>query len=255
MTAGLRWRGVGLTDRGLVRATNQDAYAVENTLGLWVVADGMGGHAGGDVASRLAVETVVRHVSERTRPSRSQRAGGDDDELLRGAIAAAQGAILDQARRQRALAGMGTTCVVLRIADGAGLRATLAHVGDSRAYRWRGDRLTPLTRDHGLVEDYVSRGLLTPAQALTHPMRHVLTRALGIEDAWEPDLGAHELHVGDLLLLCTDGLTKMVADERIGEILRRQGSSPERSCEALVQEALRRGGEDNVTVLVCTAQA
>ena len=243
------WRGTGLTDRGLVRSSNQDAFAMEDPLQLWVVADGMGGHAGGDVASRLAIDAVTTRV--RGGIGAGETAPAEDERLLRDAIAAAQRAILDEARGRAELTGMGTTCVALRIAGAPRPHATIAHVGDSRAYRLRGSRLEQLTRDHSLIDDYIRRGLVSPAQAFTHPLRHVLSRALGTETC-EPDVAVHDLEDTDLILLCTDGLTKMITDDRIRDVLLREGPAPHRACEALVREALGRGGDDNVTVIICT---
>lgn len=224
---------------------------MEDPFQLWVVADGMGGHAGGEVASRLAVEAVVAQVRNGTGTG---EAPTSDERLLREAMAAAQRAILDDARKHPELTGMGTTCVALRITSAPRPRATIAHVGDSRAYRLRGNRLEQLTQDHSLIDDYVRRGLISAAQAFTHPLRHVLSRALG-SDTCEADAGVHELEDSDLLLLCTDGLTKMVKDERIADVLLRERATPDQACRALVQEALRQGGADNVTVIICTAAA
>ncbi len=247
------WRAAGLTDLGFVRSSNQDAFALEDALQLWVVADGMGGHAGGEVASRLAVDAVIAHA--RSRADIGAAAPSSAERLLQDAMAAAQRAILDEARAQTGLAGMGTTCVALRISAAPESFATIAHVGDSRAYRLRGDRLEQLTQDHSIVDDYVRRGLITPAQAFTHPLRHVLSRALGSENASDADVGTHDLEDSDLIMLCTDGLTKMVEDDRIGDLLRQERGAPDQACQALVQEALSRGGADNVTVIVCTRHA
>ncbi len=247
------WHGVGLTDRGLVRPSNQDAFAVVNHLGFWVIADGMGGHAGGEVASRLAVESVVRHVQAVADETPARPTDQTEDEpLLRQAIEAAQQAVLDHARANPLLSGMGTTIVVLRIASGPTPRATLAHVGDSRAYRLRAGALTPLTRDHSLVEEYIRQGLMSSQEAFSHPLRHVLTRAIGMQDAAEPNVATHALQPDDVLLLCTDGLTKMMTDEQIAATLHADGRTPDRACPALVGEAIRCGGSDNVTV-VCVA--
>ncbi len=249
------WRGAGLTDRGLVRSSNQDAFAVEDALQLWVVADGMGGHAGGDVASQLAVNSVVTRVRSRASTGEAAAPPASDERVLHEAIAAAQRAILDEARAHTELTGMGTTCVALTISRAPGPVATIAHVGDSRAYRLRGNRLEQLTQDHSVIDDYIKRGLVTPAQAFTHPLRHVLSRALGSENGCDPDVGVHDLEDSDLILLCTDGLTKMIKDERIADVLLRERAAPDQACQALVQEALSHGGADNVTVIICTARA
>ena len=248
------WRGAGLTDRGRLRPSNQDAFAVMNDLDLWIVADGMGGHAGGEVASRLAVESVIKQIEATVAKTTTHPAHqADDRSLLRQAIESAQQTILDQASAHPELTGMGTTIVTLRISSGAPAQATLAHVGDSRAYLLRAGSLTPLTRDHSLVEDYVRRGLISPDQVFQHPLGHVLTRALGIADAAESDISVHTVQPDDLLLLCTDGLTKMLNDDRVAAIVSAAGRSPESACRALVEEANRLGGEDNITVVVCAA--
>ncbi len=254
MTGNGAWHGVGLTDRGLVRPSNQDTFTVSNHLGLWVLADGMGGQAGGEVASGLAVESVITHVQATAGDTAAGPTGHDGDELLvRRAIETAQQAVLAHAQARPALTGMGTTIVVLRISSDPSPRATLAHVGDSRAYRFRTGTLTLLTRDHSLVEEYIRQGRMSSQEAFTHPLRHVLTRAIGIEGAAEPDVSVHVLQPDDVLLLCTDGLTKMLNDEQIATTLHNAGRSPDTACRALVDEAIRCGGNDNVTVVICTA--
>jgi len=225
---------------------------VRDDLGLWVVADGMGGPPGGDIASRLAVETitgyVVAHLSEaesRARPGTRAR-----DLLLAEAIQAANDAIREAAAQQPDLEGMGTTVVALHIPPGPEPTALIAHVGDSRAYVLRDGRLLPLTRDHSLVEEYIERGLLTPATARQSPLSHVLTRAVGTDPRVTPDLASHALLPDDVLLLCTDGVTKMLEDEAIAELLKKTAHSPATVCRALVDEANRLGGHDNSTVIV-----
>ena len=243
------WTGVGQTDRGLLRHTNQDAFAVLNHLNLWVVADGMGGHPAGNVASRVAVASIA--------PQAEQHAellgeGGDYlDALLVGFLHSAHEAILEQGALSSELRGMGTTIVLVHIAIQPQPRAVVAHLGDSRAYVLRGDTLTQLTQDHTLVEIYIRDRILTPEQALTHPERHVLTRALGIGDRIAPEVRTYPLEQGDTVLLCTDGLTKMLDDSRIAATLQRAGKDPSRACSMLIDEAVRLGGEDNVTVVVC----
>jgi len=252
----LTWRGAGLTDIGRVRASNQDGFAVLNDVGLWIVADGMGGHAGGDVASRLAVESITEQVRRHAgTDSLSQARQAWTETQLRQLIEAAHHTIRNNAFEHPHLGGMGTTVVVLSIPSGSIPRLSLAHVGDSRAYLLRAGTLFQLTQDHSLVEEHVRSGRLSRQDAATHPLRHVLTRALGIEDAVEPDSSTHQLQPDDLILLCTDGLTKMLDDGRIADTLLYTGRSPEAACLALVEEANRRGGEDNVTVVVCAATA
>jgi protein phosphatase len=245
----LKWRGVGLTDIGRVRPTNQDAFAALNPLSLWVVADGMGGHAGGAVASRIAVETTREYIQANSDSLRRDRTD-HSRMLLQRAIAVSNNAILQEALTDPMLSGMGTTILILHITAGRDAVATVAHVGDSRAYLLRGTTCTPLTRDHSAVEEYVRQGWITPDQALTHPHRHLLSRALGTEAHVEPDIATHPLEPDDLLLLCTDGLTKMLDDRQIADTILGASSSPDAICRGLVEEANSRGGLDNTTVVI-----
>ena len=249
----MTWHGMGLSDIGLVRQSNQDAFAVHNHLGLWVIADGMGGHAGGDVASRIAVETITNffEVLARDRWSASdEQDPAPIEALLHEAIISSNQAIRLAAGRDRKLAGMGTTVVILLIAQGPSPCATIAHVGDSRAYLWRDKSLSQLTRDHSAVEEYVRHGLITREQAVAHPHRHILSRALGIDARVLPDISMHRLAPDDLVLLCTDGLTKMLDDSQIAHLLLQAGSASEAICRRLLEEANARGGMDNTTVVV-----
>lgn len=252
----LAWRGVGLTDVGQVRPSNQDAFAVLNDVGLWIVADGMGGHAGGDVASRLAVTSITEQARKHTdMDSLAQARQARTETLMRHLIETAHKTIRKRAFEEPRLSGMGTTIVVLGIQPGTTPQLTLAHVGDSRAYLLRGHTLSQLTQDHSLVEEHVRNGLLSPQEAAAHPLRHVLTRALGIGETVEPDISTHRLQPDDLILLCTDGLTKMLDDGQIADTLLHAGRSPEAACLALVEKANRRGGKDNVTVVICVGSA
>lgn len=249
MTPPAAWRGAGLTDRGHLRTSNQDAFAVLNDRGLWVVADGMGGGPGGDIASRIAVDSFVAGTEADPGATGGQTIAG----TLTRALQAVNEAIRAEAARRRELTGMGTTLVAVHIASApapAAPLATVAHVGDSRAYLIRGDRITALTRDHSWVEEQVRRGVITAAHAAGHPMRHVLSRALGAQATVEPDVSSQALLAGDRLLLCTDGLTKMLTDDEILEVVLRNPRADPALCEALVDAANRRGGEDNVTVVV-----
>jgi protein phosphatase len=252
----MTWHGAGLTDAGQVRPSNQDAYAVVNDLQLWIVADGMGGHPGGDVASRSAVDALAASIRAearlRKKPEQGAIAPEQCETEFRGAIADSNQALRDLALQSPDLAGMGTTVVALRIACGQVAYATVAHVGDSRAYLLRGRTLTPVTRDHSLVEDYVKVGLLSPDEALIHPLRHVLTRALGTDPQVEADICTFELEPSDRFLLCSDGLTKMLDDAQILEVLLGADRSQELACRALIQAANDRGGVDNTTVVVVT---
>lgn len=244
-----RWAGVGLTDRGLVREANEDASLVLNDLGLWIVADGMGGHPGGDVASRLAVEATADYV--RRHASAPSAEAGD---LLLRAIRHANERVRGEVRVRPELETMGTTIVVLHVGENPEPRATLAHVGDSRAYLVRDGCLQPLTTDHSYVEERIREGLLTREEARRHPYRHMLSRAVGIEPGVEPEVTSLSLRPEDLILLCTDGLTKMIEDEEILALLGK-AASQEEACRLLVEAANRRGGADNTTVVVVGSAA
>jgi protein phosphatase len=249
------WRGAGLTDRGRVRTSNQDAFAILDDLGLWVVADGMGGGPGGDIASRIAVDSFATALKKGKETPSQQSV----THALRQAIQVANEAIRAAARKRRELTGMGTTLVAAYIPasstpDGSSSQVTVLHVGDSRAYLFRHDTLTAMTRDHSWVEEQIRQGNLTPEHAAAHPLRHVLSRAVGSQAKVEPDTSSHTLQPGDRLLLCTDGLTKMLTDAEILAILLKQTGSGAAACRALVDEANRRGGEDNVTVILVSEE-
>jgi protein phosphatase len=250
-----QWIGYGLSDVGLIRTSNQDAMLVLNDLGIWAVADGMGGHAGGDVASGLAIAAIRRLAGEASPPPATTGPTSDSEWFLRTLVEAANHRVFEEGSTVRSLRGMGTTLVVLMIRDTPGPVAYLAHVGDSRAYLYREGTLRLLTRDHSLVEDYVRRGLLTRDQAATHPRRHVLTRAVGLDPTVEAEVTQLELEPNDRLILCTDGLTKMLDDQDLAVLVAKAAQRPAELSRALVEEANRRGGDDNVTVLVCARQA
>jgi serine/threonine protein phosphatase PrpC len=221
------------SDRGLVRETNEDSYLVRT--GLYAVCDGMGGARGGEVASQMACETLLELDLAEV-----------DEEKLRDAIAAANLAIVGRSLSEAELAGMGTTLTVA-VAREEGL--LIGHVGDSRAYLLHDGRLRQLTADHSWVGEMLRRGEITQAEAAIHPHRSIITRALGTDMIVEPDLFYVPFAPGDRLLLCSDGLSGMVSDEKIAEIL--GGSEgPQAVAEALVQAALAAGGDDNVTVVV-----
>ena len=221
------------THRGLVRQTNEDSFLVRK--GLYVVCDGMGGARGGEVASQMACERLVTLVP----------GSAGKDELL-AAIVDANGSIAARSLAEPHLLGMGTTLTSALIQDGTMI---LGHVGDSRAYLLHQGALRQLTDDHSWVGEMVRRGELTAAEAAVHPHRSVITKALGTEGDTTPDLLEIRPEPGDRLLLCSDGLSGMVSDEKIQEVLRRP-DGPQAAADALVQAALEGGGEDNVTVVV-----
>jgi len=220
------------TDIGLVRTNNEDSYLTDPAHGLAIVADGMGGHAGGEVASRITVETVSESLmaADSLWPfGRTQR----ERTRLVDAISNANRRVRDAAARDGALAGMGTTVVVLWV---RGRKAHVAHVGDSRIYRYRDDALVQLTRDHSWPSEEAA-------------MRNVLTRAVGAEDKVEIDYRLLDVARGDVFLLCSDGLTRPVGDEGIVSILREFKNGEEASAR-LIELAKKNGAPDNVTVVL-----
>jgi protein phosphatase len=254
----VNFESFGLTDRGLRRHHNEDQFLVRDDLGLYIVADGMGGHAAGEVAADLAVREVER-VIEATR-----NFGGDtwpedwDPKLdlsanrLVRAITSAHRRVTAAVDGDSGLRGMGST-IVVALVDWPHQEVTLGHVGDSRAYLVREGEMMQLTADHSWVHEQVLAGLLSEDAARTHPLKNVVTRALG--GAQEPvvDIGTHELKPGDQLLLCSDGLNTMLSDEEIQAVLKR-GADVTRTVHQLVAEANRRGGLDNITVVLARSR-
>lgn len=228
------------TDIGKLRRQNEDAAWFDEDRAVFAVADGMGGHLAGEVASRMAIEAVQRMAQENACPGIA---------ALREAVASAHEAILAHALDHIECAGMGTTLSVLWLGQNY---AYIAHVGDSRIYRLREGSLTQITQDHSLVEELVRAGLITREQARTHPRRNIITRALGTHGENEPDLLVTDVRDGDLFLLCTDGLTGMVTDEEIERVLRESGM--ETAADTLLSLALDAGGRDNVTLILCARE-
>jgi len=229
----MRVRTGARSDIGRLRQRNEDGYLIKEPL--FVVADGMGGHRGGDVASALALETIGSAAS----PGGTARGLVDD-------IKRANRAVLERGESDRDLRGMGTTLTAVLTEDA---RAHVVHVGDSRAYLLRDGALQQLTEDHTLVQRMVREGRLTEDEAAQHPQRSILTRALGVDEDIPVDELSLDIHPGDRLLLCTDGLTNMVERDRIQEILGSE-EDPQSACDKLIDEANRAGGDDNITVVV-----
>ena len=246
----MRLRACGLSDVGRSRDHNEDHFEIVSDGRLCVVADGMGGHGHGDLASRIAVEAILEHLGS------SVQANADDpaerSRRLEGAINSAHRKLLERVAADEELLGMGTTTVVILVDDGG---AVVAHVGDSRAYRLRQGVLEQLTEDHSWVNEQVRAGFLSVEQARSHPLKNVVTRALGGESGIQVDVGEIEVQPEDLYLLCSDGLTTMLRDEDIGERLRQVGEkSVEEVCSRLVGDANERGGLDNVTVVLLAVE-
>ena len=223
---------VALTDIGQIRNRNEDSYLLDPAASLFAVADGMGGHVAGDVASQTAVAALAAAFSE----TRS----------LLAAMQSANRAVIERARAESERAGMGTTLTAVHI---LGATAMIAHVGDSRLYRLRAGGLAQLTRDHTVAESMIERGQLTRLSAMQHPANSMLTRSIGSRADLEVDEGREQLSPGDVLLLCSDGLTSMITDDDVQAILQQEKSLAERAAD-LIEAANLRGGLDNVTVLL-----
>ena len=236
-------RAAAATDVGQRRQGNEDRYALAPALGLFLVADGMGGHTAGQVASELAAEATVRAVEA------LQGASSTLSERLRAAITSANRTIFQTAQGQPEFAGMGTTVVAILSDD---RRAALAHVGDSRAYLIRAGRIRQLTDDHSIVGELLRRQEISESAAREHPHRHVLTRALGVRETVEPDLAEITPQEGDLFVLCSDGLTAHVENHEICKVVSDLEDLQE-SCDELIDLANQRGGEDNITVVIARA--
>jgi PPM family protein phosphatase len=245
----LRFAARGASDVGRKRENNEDSFLVDEELGAFVVADGMGGHAGGGTASRLAVETIQAYLQQRRRDPELQRPDARLEDsplphLLRESVEAACMAIFQQALASPDLSGMGTTATALWLQGRYGF---VAHVGDSRAYLLRGDGLVQLSEDHSLVNEQLRAGLISADEARRSRFKNVITRSVGFEEDVLADLMGIELSVGDLFLLCCDGLTNLVEDQEIQQLALREPieSLPLR----LIGLANDRGGDDNITVV------
>lgn len=251
------WIGVGLTDIGRVRKINQDSFSVNNEHQLWVLADGMGGHAGGEVASTMTVETIPAYFhSQLNGISSSPIPAATLETIVAQAIESANQGIREQAGNNPDIKGMGTTVVAVAMTRTANRsQAVIAHTGDSRAYVLRNRTLSLWTRDHTLMEERLELNLITPDQVRTHPLRHVLTKALGIDPHAMPTVQTYDLEPTDVLLLCSDGLTKMLTDQEILSLLLKDSPNLDRMCNRLVETANRLGGEDNTTVVVIGADS
>jgi serine/threonine protein phosphatase PrpC len=245
------------TDVGLVRTNNEDNFGYDVRRGIFVVCDGMGGQAAGELASKIAVETLLNHFSRDLRDSSSQVFGRNFGEVseransLANAIQLANEAIHDAAQRTAELTGMGSTIVAVSV-EGKGKQYSIANVGDSRAYLIRGGNIQQLTSDHSLVMEQVRRGLITMEEAEQSKLQNVIVRALGIEESVEPDLQDREFDVGDVLLLCSDGLSRYVKEADLAETVCRS-TDLEKACEELIESAKAGGSDDNITCMLLRA--
>ena len=245
-TAVVHYMAAALTDRGRKRPSNEDAFGYSVEDGVYVVCDGMGGAAAGEIASSLAVDEMLRVLA-----SRNQNGEAPLPDAAKQAVFAANQAIYSRAQRNHRLSGMGTTLVALTAEE---RHVWVLNIGDSRCYRLRNGHLEQLTLDHSLVEEQVRAGRMTQAEALRSPLRNVITRALGTQCRVTPDIFELEAEPGDLFLLCSDGLTRELTDPIIESLLAND-LALEEMCARLVNAAKKAGGHDNITCLLVRAAA
>jgi len=245
----------GLTDIGRKRNHNEDSFLIDDELQLYVVADGMGGHAGGGTASRMAVETIDREL-------RSSRLGKDNPflksailqesplpEFIRTAVERACVSIFNAAQDDPRLAGMGTTVIAMVVHDN---QAFFAHVGDSRAYLIRSNTIQQISEDHSLVNEQIKAGMITPEEAKHSRYKNIITRSVGFEEEVQVDVMGLIAEPGDVFVLCSDGLANMVEDDEIRDVV---VSNPfEKAPQKLIDLANERGGDDNITVILVGAR-
>jgi protein phosphatase len=231
------YRSAARTDVGMKREHNEDSFLVNEDLGLYVVCDGMGGHAGGETASRLAVQTIERELL-------SARLRSDDPFTVREAVEGACAAVFRTSRANPELAGMGTTCISLLVKNG---QALIGHVGDSRAYLVREGDVYQLSEDHSLVNEQVRAGLLSEEEARHSRLKNIITRSVGFEEDVLVDVMGVETRPGDRFLLCSDGLSNLVDNDEIRDTLLQ--TELEEVPQKLIALANSRGGEDNITVV------
>jgi protein phosphatase len=241
-----------LTDPGRIRDHNEDCIESRPQIGLYVLADGMGGYNAGEVASGMATSLIADGVEEAWRAREVDRLSRDDakalaEKLLREQITRANGAIYTTSQNNPECAGMGTTLVVCLFYDNF---VTVAHIGDSRLYRLRGEAMDQVTRDHSLLQEQLDSGLITPEEAKLSQNKNLVTRALGIDPTVEPEIHVHETQVDDIYLLCSDGLSDMVEDEEIRLTLITLKSNPSLTVQQLIQSANDNGGRDNISAML-----
>jgi PPM family protein phosphatase len=244
-------KSVGLSHVGRQRQHNEDSFLVADQANLFVVADGMGGHAAGEIASRIAVDSIsefILHTKEDdgTWPHAYDEKFRRSTNRLMAAVRLSNTRVLEAMRKDARLRGMGTTVVACMAEEGV---VSVAHVGDSRAYMIREGQLTRLTNDHSWVFEQVQAGMLTEAEAEKHPLRNVITRALGGALQVSPDAAEVESKAGDVYLLCSDGLTGMVSEEDILKLVT-ASDDLDNACQKLIDTANERGGLDNVTAIL-----
>jgi serine/threonine protein phosphatase PrpC len=249
----LKTRYAAVSDRGRVRKNNEDAFWVDPDLGFFAVADGMGGHAAGEIASRLALDTLRKAIAE-SRQNRDTDFSPNQTALLSppstllvNGIRLANQAVFQSSQEKEEYRGMGTTVVALYLSDSS---SVVAHVGDSRLYRIRGRRIDQVTEDHSLVWEQYREGLLSKEALSSSSLKNIVTRALGMNSTVDVDVQEIDLQKGDLLILCSDGLSDLVQDEELMDTVLGACGDLNRACRDLTQLANQRGGKDNITTLI-----
>jgi len=243
----------GLTDVGMKRTHNEDKLQLVPEHNLFIVADGMGGHASGEVASAIAVDTVARFFQDShedediTWPYKEDKSRSYLENLFVNSLRYANLRVFQKSCEDAKLKGMGTTVVAGVFREN---RYYVAHVGDSRCYRVRGGQIEQITEDHSLLNDYKKMAKLTPEEEANFPHKNIIVRALGMKDSVLVDLGVEDIAVNDLYLLCSDGLNGEITDETILELVKGNWDDVEEMCKTLIQAANANGGKDNVTVIV-----
>ena len=233
------------SDIGRIREMNQDNYYVSDPndeIKMFIVADGMGGYKGGEIASALAIESAKSYIKNNFEETNREKEKILD--LIKNAIEYANMVVYERSKEVEELNGMGTTMDVVIIQSG---RLYIGHVGDSRVYRLRKDFFRKLTTDHSYVEQLLRQGNITKEEAYNHPKKNMLTKALGCTAFVEPDVMVKGFQKDDILLMCTDGLTNMVREDKICEIIK---ENPESACDVLVNKANENGGQDNITAVI-----
>jgi len=242
----------GISDVGMRREKNEDSFLINEDWLLYAVADGMGGHLGGDIASQLAVSTIDDVIrSLETDPDMTLQEGGvsiksgEYQSYLRYAVRLASKRIFEKAGEEISLRGMGTTMVAILFREG---KAYVANVGDSRVYRVRNDKILQITKDHSLVAEQLRAGILSENDARIHRFKNIITRSVGFQEEVDADVDIRVVRQRDRFLLCSDGLNNMIQDDEICDIV--SMNDPEKACQRLVDVANERGGEDNITAVI-----
>ncbi|MGB5328557.1 MAG: Stp1/IreP family PP2C-type Ser/Thr phosphatase [Gammaproteobacteria bacterium] len=244
---------IGLTDKGIVRRKNEDSIGFDSALGLVVLADGMGGHRGGEIASSMTVDTIISELQQRL----PQIDSGEIDETsgfskesicIQDAVVTANQLVYQTAETNPEHKGMGTTIVVLQFYNNS---FSLAHIGDSRCYRLRANKFEQITRDHSLLQELIDRGFYTPEEARNSMNKNLVTRALGIDPIVMPDIQEDIVLKNDIYLLCSDGLTDLVEDEDIYLTIMQFSANLEEAAKQLITKANKKGGKDNISVMLC----